>query len=569
MQPTGLTCTVSQGQGSNVQAAITQISVMCSANTHTISGTLTGLTTTGLVLRNNGADNLAVVANATTFQFATPVAAGGGYDVTAFVQPAGLTCTVSDGVGSNVTANIGSVHIACSAITYTVGGTISGLTGSGLVLQNNNGDDLSIAANATTFEFATPVAHGGGYTVTVLTQPAGEFCSIADASGTATALVGDVALTCSQTTLTPSVSSIELAVNDLALNAALTGVPRQITLTNNGSSQAVNVSIAYPVWPTGTTASSTCGSILAAAQSCTITITPGSSATSNCSVGIAPAPGTITVAADNAPTSTVDAVVLSYGCIYQAGFIFSIDDSTAATDSIGGKVIALSDQVQSGSGIIWSTNGASSAPSDVSYDFIPGIDEISTAFSGSPNYSFFAATFSATYTNPNPFTSGSFSACNGAEDGHCNTNNILTFYNQFITNYLFVGSPPFTATSGPTPPALYAAGSCSQTIGGYSDWYLPAICEMGPASNGSGCAAGTDNVADNLPYLLGDPNAGAPTTSCLFGANCAVGPYWSSTQSAGSPNFAWLQFFDSSGSFSVENAKEINFGARCARVLTH
>ncbi|HSB96023.1 MAG TPA: hypothetical protein VLC91_06230, partial [Spongiibacteraceae bacterium] len=539
-QPAGLICTVSHGNGSNVNAAVTNVSVICSASTHTIAGTITGLTTTGLVLRNNGADDLAIAANATTFQFSTPIADGSGYSVTAFAQPAGLTCTVSNGVGSDVTTNIHNINIACSVVTVTVGGTITGLTGSGLVLQNNSGDNLTIAANATAFEFATAVAYGGGYAVTILTQPAGEFCSITNASNIATAQVNDVALICSQTTLTPSVLALALSVNDTTLGADLTGTPRQITITNNGSSAAHNVSISYPTWPMSTTASSTCSTTLAAGASCAITVTPGANATSSCDIGFAPTPGTITVAADDAPTNTVDVVVLSYGCIYQAGYIYAVDDTTSNSSSIGGKVISLTDQAapylpsgpQAG-GALWSSNGVSGSPGDISYDTIPGIDETSTVSSGSPTYAasqtIFNSTYSANSTDPFP-DSSSFRACNGASDGACNTSNILAFYNQYITNY---GLSPLAP--GPTALSYYAAGSCSQTIGGYADWYLPAVCEMGPAAGGLSCPVGAANAANNLPNLVGDPNAGAPGTSCALGANCLAGIYWSSTLDSGAP----------------------------------
>ena len=38
-----------------------------------------------------------------------------------------------------------------STPTYTVGGTVSGLTSGSLVLKNNTGDDLTINANSTSF----------------------------------------------------------------------------------------------------------------------------------------------------------------------------------------------------------------------------------------------------------------------------------------------------------------------------------------------------------------------------------------------------------------------------------
>ena len=60
--------------------------------------------------------------------------------------------------------------------TYTIGGTVTGLTGAGLVLQDNGGDNLTVSANATSFTFSTAVASGGAYSVTVLTQPAGQSC---------------------------------------------------------------------------------------------------------------------------------------------------------------------------------------------------------------------------------------------------------------------------------------------------------------------------------------------------------------------------------------------------------
>ena len=69
--------------------------------------------------------------------------------------------------------------------TYTLGGTVSGLKGSGLVLQNNGGDSLTISTNST-FTFATTLANGAGYSVAVLTQPTGpaQTCTVDNGTGT-------------------------------------------------------------------------------------------------------------------------------------------------------------------------------------------------------------------------------------------------------------------------------------------------------------------------------------------------------------------------------------------------
>ena len=49
---------------------------------------------------------------------------------------------------------------------YRVGGTVSGLSGSGFVLQNNGGDNLSVSAIGA-FAFSTQLMNGVSYSVTV------------------------------------------------------------------------------------------------------------------------------------------------------------------------------------------------------------------------------------------------------------------------------------------------------------------------------------------------------------------------------------------------------------------
>jgi streptogramin lyase len=81
-----------------------------------------------------------------------------------------------------------------AAVKRTVGGTVTGLKGS-LVLQNNAGDDIQLTADGT-FGFATGIATGSAYAVSVRTQPLWQFCTVTKGSGTVAADVGDVAVSC-------------------------------------------------------------------------------------------------------------------------------------------------------------------------------------------------------------------------------------------------------------------------------------------------------------------------------------------------------------------------------------
>ena len=165
--------------------------------TYTIGGTVSGLTGTGLVLQDNGGNNLAVSASG-SFTFSTAVASGAAYSVTVLTQPTGQSCTVTNGSGT-ASANVTNVQVACSNLpptTYTIGGTVSGLTGTGLVLQDNGGNNLAVSASGS-FTFSTAVASGSTYSVTVLTQPTGQSCTVTNGSGTASANVTNVQVACS------------------------------------------------------------------------------------------------------------------------------------------------------------------------------------------------------------------------------------------------------------------------------------------------------------------------------------------------------------------------------------
>lgn len=194
----------------------------------------------------------------------------------------------------------------------------------------------------------------------------------------------------------------------------------------------------------------------------------------------------------------------------------------------------------------------------MSYVAILGIDHLSTVSNPSPTMPFY------------PHGTPEYISCYGNFDGVCTTRNIVSYYNYNRTN-----------GKAPTPLKNYAAGLCSHysvdasgnspCITGecYNNWYLPSICEMGPDTDGSGCISGTQNIIDNLPFLIGDPKEN-PLSSCKLGMNCLVGDYWSSTEFSVNPKaMAWYESFASSGnSFQFNTIKAIPLGVRCSRILT-
>src|SRR5258708_32019530 len=66
---------------------------------------------------------------------------------------------------------VGTQDTNTPPVTYTLGGTVTGLTSMGLVLQDKGSNNLPLSAGATSFTFATSIASGAAYDVTVLTQP--------------------------------------------------------------------------------------------------------------------------------------------------------------------------------------------------------------------------------------------------------------------------------------------------------------------------------------------------------------------------------------------------------------
>lgn len=195
------TCTVANGSGTAGASNVTNVTVTCATNTYTVGGTISGLSGSGMVLSlNGGAQTLSPSANG-TFTFPTSLASGSAYAVTVQTQPSSpaQTCSVASGNGTVTSANVTTVTVSCSTNAYTVGGTVAGLSGTGMVLSLNGGaQTLNVASNGS-FTFPTAIASGSAYTVTVQTQPSSpaQACTVSNGSGTvASGNVTNIAVQC-------------------------------------------------------------------------------------------------------------------------------------------------------------------------------------------------------------------------------------------------------------------------------------------------------------------------------------------------------------------------------------
>jgi hypothetical protein len=126
--PAHTSCVIGSGIINNVvttgasdtagRLASINVGVFCTKISHSLGGTVTGLTTDGLVLTNGSLGGTATITkDMTTFTVTGGdpkyYAYGQSYGVTVLTQPAGQTCTVSNGVGQMADVDITTVQVSC------------------------------------------------------------------------------------------------------------------------------------------------------------------------------------------------------------------------------------------------------------------------------------------------------------------------------------------------------------------------------------------------------------------------------------------------------------------------
>jgi Galactose oxidase, central domain len=214
------TCAITSGSGT-ATANVTSVAIACTTNpvTATVGGTISGLDPgASVILENNGGDALTLSANG-PFTFKTPVTGPtDAYAVTVNTQPTtpNQICTVTSGSGT-ASANVTNIGVAC-VNSFTIGGTVTGLVGGGMTLQDSVTKEqlaVSAATGNEAFTFTQLVPTGSQYTVSVSAQPTGpnQTCIVqpGTGSGTATANVTTVVVTCPAVTYSVGGTVVGLA----------------------------------------------------------------------------------------------------------------------------------------------------------------------------------------------------------------------------------------------------------------------------------------------------------------------------------------------------------------------
>lgn len=221
-QPTGQTCTVSDGSGTVTSASVAMAVVNCSASqtpAFAVRAVVTGLTgsNTGLVLANNGTDTLSITGSGTT-PFPMQVPSGGAYAVTIVTQPAGATCTLGSNAAGTLTAAV-SVNVTCTPTVQLTRITVSPTSATIAVSATQQFSAEGFYSDGSSRDLTTQVTWGSGNLA---------IATITATSGLATGVAagGPISLTASIVSGGATVSnSSELTVTAAVPNGSCPSAP--------------------------------------------------------------------------------------------------------------------------------------------------------------------------------------------------------------------------------------------------------------------------------------------------------------------------------------------------------
>jgi len=319
-QPTGQTCTLSSNATGTITANTT-VTATCVSN-FKISVAVTGLSGT-LVVHDDKNQNLTFTTN-TTKTFSVAYASGSTYAVTIQAQPTGQTCTLSSNASGTIAANT-TVTATCIS-NFTLSVTASGLVGT-LVVQDNQSDQLTFTTNNTQ-TFTKTYASGSPYSVSIVTQPAGQTCTLSgNASGTISANTTVTATCISNLTISVAATGLTgtLVVQDDKLDGLTFTTNNTQTFAStyaSGSSYTVSVQT-QPNGQTCTLSSNATGTIT---SNITVTATCTNSGNNlTVSVAVTGLSGSVTMQDDQGDTLTFNSnTTQTFTKTYASGSTYTV-----------------------------------------------------------------------------------------------------------------------------------------------------------------------------------------------------------------------------------------------------
>jgi hypothetical protein len=138
----------------------------------------------GLVLQNNGGNDLVVPAGATVFQFSNNVSTDDEFNITVKSKPSNVEkCDVINAKARANYYTINQVGVLCYLKTHPLKVTVNGLTADNLVLVNGS-DSKTVTPGTPNPVQMEPVTEDSAYGVTILQQqPVKQVCTVVNGSG--------------------------------------------------------------------------------------------------------------------------------------------------------------------------------------------------------------------------------------------------------------------------------------------------------------------------------------------------------------------------------------------------
>jgi 6-phosphogluconolactonase (cycloisomerase 2 family) len=379
-----------------------------------------------------------------------------------------------------------------------------------MVLQDNSGDNMTVAANGV-FTFATKVANGSPYSVTIFSQPAGQNCSIANGTGTiALADVSNVAITCGSDTNT--------------IGGTVSGLNGSMVLQDNGGSNltvAVNGTFTFATTvPFGNPYDVTVLNQPLTGQTCTVSSGSGTVAANVANVAVNCVKNTALryVYAANMADNSVSTYVVNNtnGLLkYISKVAAGTNPSFVTIDPSGKHAYVTNAGNNNVSQFNIGTSGTLTpmAPSTVA----AGLSPYSVTIDPSGKYAYVANSFNGAGGN-------SISQYTVGADGTLTAMSPAT---------VATGGWPHSVTIDPSGKYAYVANYWDATVSQYTIGATGALAAMTSATVGAGLGPKLVTVDPSGKYAYVANSLATTVSQYAIGANGALAPMTPATVSAG------------------------------------